>query len=162
MPVAGSSRYRQQGRASAAAILRKCCTARLGSMGTVAVHHLLGYLALLGCSTRSIALCLHRCLRHYQCRKRRGNAQLQASGRKSVSLDAIRKVPLLAHGVSLSRSFLQSLCVLGYCLFPLDVAAFIATFVRILWIRLPICLLCFGWSVFGTWLSPNHRDIVLI
>ena len=28
-------------------------------------------------------------------------------------------------------------------------AALIATFVRILWIRIPVCILCFGWSVWG-------------
>lgn len=52
----------------------------------------------------------------------------------------------LTHPVS---SFLQSLCVLGYCLFPLDVAALLATFIRILWIRIPIALVGFAWSTFG-------------
>jgi len=46
-------------------------------------------------------------------------------------------------------SFLQSLCVLGYCLFPLDIAALVATFVRILWVRIPVCIVCFAWSVFA-------------
>ena len=48
-----------------------------------------------------------------------------------------------------ARSFLQSLCVLGYCLFPLDVAALLATFIRILWIRIPIALVGFAWSTYG-------------
>lgn len=44
---------------------------------------------------------------------------------------------------------MQSLCVLGYCIFPLDLAAFIALFVRLLWIRIPICAGAFAWSVWG-------------
>ncbi|KAK4702080.1 protein YIPF6, partial [Phenoliferia sp. Uapishka_3] len=34
-------------------------------------------------------------------------------------------------------SFFQSLCVLGYCLFPLDIAALVSVFVRLLWVRIP-------------------------
>lgn len=46
-------------------------------------------------------------------------------------------------------SFFQSLCVLGYCIFPLDLAALVAVFVKMLWIRLPICAATFAWSVWG-------------
>lgn len=60
-------------------------------------------------------------------------------------------------------SFFQSLCVLGYCLFPLVLAAVITLFVRMLWIRLPICLGAFGWSAYaavnflgGTRLEDNR------
>ncbi|GAA5846435.1 hypothetical protein JCM5353_007461 [Sporobolomyces roseus] len=49
-------------------------------------------------------------------------------------------------------SFFQSLCVLGYCIFPLDLAAFVSIFVKMLWIRLPICAATFGWSV---WAAVN-------
>ncbi|GAA6015155.1 hypothetical protein JCM10207_003620 [Rhodosporidiobolus poonsookiae] len=46
-------------------------------------------------------------------------------------------------------SFFQSLCVLGYCIFPLDLAALVAVFVRLLWVRLPICAATFAWSVWA-------------
>ncbi|GAA5971461.1 hypothetical protein JCM21900_002213 [Sporobolomyces salmonicolor] len=49
-------------------------------------------------------------------------------------------------------SFFQSLCVLGYCIFPLDLAALMSVFVRLLWIRIPICAATFGWSV---WAAVN-------
>ncbi|GAA5962250.1 hypothetical protein JCM3765_004717 [Sporobolomyces pararoseus] len=49
-------------------------------------------------------------------------------------------------------SFFQSLCVLGYCIFPLDLAALVSIFVKMLWIRLPICFGTFGWSV---WAAVN-------
>ncbi|GAA5908529.1 Yip4p [Sporobolomyces salmoneus] len=49
-------------------------------------------------------------------------------------------------------SFFQSLCVLGYCIFPLDLAAFVSIFVKMLWIRLPICFATFAWSV---WAAVN-------
>ncbi|GJN94152.1 hypothetical protein Rhopal_007226-T1 [Rhodotorula paludigena] len=49
-------------------------------------------------------------------------------------------------------SFFQSLCVLGYCIFPLDLAALVSVFVHLLWIRLPICALTFAWSV---WAAVN-------
>ena len=57
---------------------------------------------------------------------------------------------LFADSISLiDRSFFQSLCVLGYCIFPLDLAALVSIFVKMLWIRLPICFATFGWSVWG-------------
>ncbi|GAA6038720.1 hypothetical protein JCM8097_002364 [Rhodosporidiobolus ruineniae] len=46
-------------------------------------------------------------------------------------------------------SFFQSLCVLGYCIFPLDLAALVAVFVKLLWIRLPICAATLAWSVWA-------------
>jgi len=65
-------------------------------------------------------------------------------------------------------SFLQSLCVLGYCLFPLDVAALLTIFIRLLWIRLPICLGAFGWAAYaavnflgGTRLEDNRAFLAV-
>ena len=46
-------------------------------------------------------------------------------------------------------SFFQALCVLGYCVAPLDIAALIACFVRKLWIRAPIALLAWAWCCWG-------------
>lgn len=46
-------------------------------------------------------------------------------------------------------SFFQSLCVLGYCLAPLDLAALVTVFVRLLWIRLPVCILGFAWAAYA-------------
>jgi len=52
-------------------------------------------------------------------------------------------------------SFFQSLCVLGYCIFPLVLAALVSTFVRILWIRAPVTLGAWAWCV---WASVNFLD----
>ncbi|TFK40162.1 hypothetical protein BDQ12DRAFT_602144 [Crucibulum laeve] len=52
-------------------------------------------------------------------------------------------------------SFFQGLCVLGYCIAPLDIAALISCFVRLMWIRAPVALLCWAWSI---WASVNFLD----
>ncbi|EDR08706.1 uncharacterized protein LACBIDRAFT_297176 [Laccaria bicolor S238N-H82] len=52
-------------------------------------------------------------------------------------------------------SFFQGLCVLGYCIAPLNIAAFIACFVRIIYIRAPIALLAWAWCI---WASVNFLD----
>ncbi|KAK0469679.1 uncharacterized protein EV420DRAFT_56344 [Desarmillaria tabescens] len=52
-------------------------------------------------------------------------------------------------------SFFQGLCVLGYCIAPLDIAALISCFVRIIYIRAPIALVAWAWCV---WASVNFLD----
>ncbi|KZS88059.1 Yip1-domain-containing protein [Sistotremastrum niveocremeum HHB9708] len=52
-------------------------------------------------------------------------------------------------------SFFQALCVLGYCVAPLDIAALIACFVRLVWVRAPIALLAWAWCI---WASVNFLD----
>ncbi|KAI0288015.1 hypothetical protein BC826DRAFT_1093181 [Russula brevipes] len=53
------------------------------------------------------------------------------------------------------RSFFQGLCALGYCVAPLDIAALISCFVRIIYIRAPIAILCWAWCI---WASANFLD----
>ncbi|KAG8954429.1 hypothetical protein FRC04_011756 [Tulasnella sp. 424] len=52
-------------------------------------------------------------------------------------------------------SFFQSLCVLGYCIFPLVVAALISTFFHKLFIRGPVTVAAWAWSV---WAAMNFFD----
>ncbi|KAJ7285075.1 hypothetical protein C8J57DRAFT_1290370 [Mycena rebaudengoi] len=52
-------------------------------------------------------------------------------------------------------SFFQGLCVLGYCIAPLNIAALIACFVRVIYIRAPIALLAWAWCI---WASVNFLD----
>ncbi|KAF5359763.1 hypothetical protein D9756_003247 [Leucocoprinus leucothites] len=52
-------------------------------------------------------------------------------------------------------SFFQGLCVLGYCIAPLDIAALISCFVRVIWVRTPVALLAWAWSI---WASVNFLD----
>jgi len=52
-------------------------------------------------------------------------------------------------------SLFQTLCVLGYCIFPLVISGFISVFIRILWVRAPISLAAWAWSV---WASMNFLD----
>lgn len=47
------------------------------------------------------------------------------------------------------RSFFQGLCVLGYCVAPLDIAALISYFVRIIWVRVPVALAAWAWCIWG-------------
>ncbi|KAG2222569.1 hypothetical protein INT45_002700 [Circinella minor] len=47
-------------------------------------------------------------------------------------------------------SFFQSVCVLGYCLFPLVAAAIVALFVKLIWVRLPLAILTFLWSTYAS------------
>jgi hypothetical protein len=54
----------------------------------------------------------------------------------------------------LYRSFFQGLCVLGYCIAPLDIAALISCFVRIIYVRAPIALLAWAWCVWGKGALP--------
>ncbi|EKM78612.1 hypothetical protein AGABI1DRAFT_114230 [Agaricus bisporus var. burnettii JB137-S8] len=52
-------------------------------------------------------------------------------------------------------SFFQGLCALGYCIAPLDIAALISCFVRIIWVRTPVALLAWAWCI---WASVNFLD----
>ncbi|KAH7918961.1 Yip1-domain-containing protein [Leucogyrophana mollusca] len=52
-------------------------------------------------------------------------------------------------------SFFQGLCVLGYCIAPLDIAALIACFVRIIWVRAPVAIAAWAWCI---WASVNFLD----
>ncbi|KAE9394401.1 Yip1-domain-containing protein [Gymnopus androsaceus JB14] len=52
-------------------------------------------------------------------------------------------------------SFFQGLCVLGYCIAPLDIAALISCFVRVIYVRAPVALLAWAWCI---WASVNFLD----
>ncbi|KZT29758.1 Yip1-domain-containing protein [Neolentinus lepideus HHB14362 ss-1] len=52
-------------------------------------------------------------------------------------------------------SFFQGLCALGYCVAPLNIAALVATFVRIIWVRAPVALAAWAWCI---WASVNFFD----
>ena len=49
-------------------------------------------------------------------------------------------------------SFFHSVCLLGYCLFPLNLAALLVAFVGngLIYVKLPIVLLGFGWSTYSS------------
>ena len=49
----------------------------------------------------------------------------------------------------LLSSFFQALCVLGYCVAPLDVAALVSFFVPIVWVRAPVALIAWAWCIWG-------------
>ena len=48
-----------------------------------------------------------------------------------------------------SRSFFQGLCVLGYCVAPLNIAALVSTFVHPIYVRIPVSLAAWAWCVWG-------------
>jgi len=45
--------------------------------------------------------------------------------------------------------FFQSLCVLGYCMFPLCVSSLLFLFVRHWFIRIPVSIVTFGWASYA-------------
>ncbi|KAF9914626.1 hypothetical protein BX616_007902 [Lobosporangium transversale] len=47
-------------------------------------------------------------------------------------------------------SFFQSVCVIGYCLFPLVLVSVVSIFVGSLIIRLPLCIVAFGWAAWAS------------
>lgn len=46
-------------------------------------------------------------------------------------------------------SFFQGLCVLGYCVAPLDIAALVSMFVRLIYVRVPVTLAAWAWCIWG-------------
>ncbi|KAL4211555.1 hypothetical protein CU097_010300 [Rhizopus azygosporus] len=46
-------------------------------------------------------------------------------------------------------SFFQSVCVIGYCLFPLVLVAIISIFITTVWFRVPSSLMAFAWSTYA-------------
>lgn len=56
-------------------------------------------------------------------------------------------------------SFFQSLCVLGYALAPLLLASIVALLLHNLFVRVPVSLICFGWSVWGkcSFMGPRRE-----
>ncbi|THH33094.1 hypothetical protein EUX98_g1113 [Antrodiella citrinella] len=52
-------------------------------------------------------------------------------------------------------SFFQGLCVLGYCVAPLNIAALVSTFVHLIYVRAPIAIAAWAWCV---WASVNFLD----
>ncbi|KAI0690161.1 Yip1-domain-containing protein [Cytidiella melzeri] len=52
-------------------------------------------------------------------------------------------------------SFFQGLCVFGYCVAPLNIAALVGTFVHLIYVRVPIALAAWAWCV---WAAVNFLD----
>jgi len=52
-------------------------------------------------------------------------------------------------------SFFQGLCVFGYCVAPLNIAALVAVFVRLIYVRAPVTLAAWAWCI---WASVNFLD----
>src|ERR1700733_4853083 len=77
--------------------------------------------------------------------------ELNLSSWEAGCKDYIRQsvFPRHTNAQCLHRSFFQGLCVLGYCIAPLDIAALISCFVRIIYVRAPIALLAWAWCIWG-------------
>ncbi|RKP40405.1 Yip1 domain-containing protein [Dimargaris cristalligena] len=64
-------------------------------------------------------------------------------------------------------SFFQSVCVLGYCIFPLNVAGLITLFVRFLLVRVIVVVIAIAWATYASvgFLAdahlPNRRVLAL-
>lgn len=55
----------------------------------------------------------------------------------------------------------MSVCVIGYCLFPLVLVAVISIFIQTVWFRAPSSLIAFAWSTYGnnkiTWVKKKRE-----
>ncbi|KAF9973720.1 hypothetical protein BGZ73_003020 [Actinomortierella ambigua] len=56
-------------------------------------------------------------------------------------------------------SFFQSVCVLGYCLFPLVIASVVTVFVPSMIVRGPCCLAAFGWASWASIGFLSHSNL---
>ncbi|RUS35217.1 hypothetical protein BC938DRAFT_474068 [Jimgerdemannia flammicorona] len=117
---------------------------------------------------------LHERVRHRVGRISRRDAERQTAGRDHVrSLRRSRServylAPMLfssywhaliktfLHSRPSRSSFFQCVCVLGYCLFPLVVAAIVNLVTSSLFIRLPLEIAAFGWASYGACLAWSH------
>ncbi|KAF9804475.1 hypothetical protein IEO21_09376 [Rhodonia placenta] len=52
-------------------------------------------------------------------------------------------------------SFFQGLCVFGYCVAPLTIAALVAVFVKLIYVRAPVTLVAWAWCL---WAAVNFLD----
>ncbi|TFY57350.1 hypothetical protein EVJ58_g7069 [Rhodofomes roseus] len=52
-------------------------------------------------------------------------------------------------------SFFQGLCVFGYCVAPLNIAALVSVFVPLIYVRLPVTFAAWVWCI---WASVNFLD----
>jgi hypothetical protein len=53
--------------------------------------------------------------------------------------------------------------VLGYCIAPLNVAALVSTFVHVIYVRAPVALAAWAWSVWGVFSTIfRHRTSILM
>ncbi|GBE87976.1 hypothetical protein BKA93DRAFT_818536 [Sparassis latifolia] len=52
-------------------------------------------------------------------------------------------------------SFFQGLCVFGYCVAPLNIAALVAAFVRLIYVRAPVAVAAWAWCI---WAAINFLD----
>lgn len=89
--------------------------------------------------------------------KIRFNVYPLAPWRQSVSTPSVNFTLMDYVDKLFCSSFFQGLCVLGYCIAPLDIAALIACFVRVIYIRAPIALLAWAWSIWG--MFPSHYGV---
>jgi hypothetical protein len=48
--------------------------------------------------------------------------------------------------INIHRSFFQSVCVIGYCLFPLVLVSVVSIVLSNIYIRLPLCGIAFAWA----------------
>jgi hypothetical protein len=76
-------------------------------------------------------------------RECRRDGQLQAARGEGVSISCSLYVE------ADPSSFFQSLCVLGYALAPLLLASIVALLLHNLFVRVPVSLACWAWSVWG-------------
>ncbi|KCV72450.1 hypothetical protein H696_00042 [Fonticula alba] len=56
-------------------------------------------------------------------------------------------------------SFFQTVCVLGYCLLPLDISALVCMFVSIVPVRLAVASVCTAWSTYIALTFLNHLKL---
>ncbi|KAJ7678901.1 hypothetical protein DFH06DRAFT_1165183 [Mycena polygramma] len=72
-----------------------------------------------------------------------------------IAICSLGALTVTVQAKACSLTFFQGLCVLGYCIAPLNIAALVACFVRRIYIRAPVALLAWAWCI---WASVNFLD----
>ena len=82
-----------------------------------------------------------------------------ADVRSWLALTAVAILPgvAVASACARPRSFFQSVCVLGYCICPLVLVAFVGLFVPIVLVRVILVTGAFLWSSYGLWMPAGVR-----
>jgi len=120
-----------------------------GPLGTAASVPHAGHHPVAHCTDIAITNRFHWCLCGDLVWRGCRDAQLETAGRATVSSLLVCLFVSVADR-ELHSSFFQSVCVLGYCVFPLVLSSIACLFVPYLPVRIAIVGPCFGWCTWGT------------
>ena len=120
-------------------------------MGSFAAVSDPGHHAVVACAAIAIGIHLYRRVCHYLAWIDHCHAQYQTVGRQSVRPgdEHVKHQSSSRFFLSVDRSFFQTVCVLGYSLFPMVITAIATTFTNWIWVRLAASMISLLWCIYG-------------